>query len=339
MKKYIFPMLIAGLAFSCQAQDDKRAGILFYNVENLMDTIDNPVKIDDEFVPTSEKQWNTERYQTKLDHIGQVIASTGVQLPVIVGLAEIENRFVLEDLVKEAHMQAGHYGIVQFDSPDERGIDCALLYDQQRFKVLDAYPVPVYLPKDNGGSTRDILYVTGKFNGTDEVAHIFVNHWPSRYEGEEVSRPRRIMAAQVLRHQVDSLNDLYSDPAIIIMGDFNDTPFDESVMVTLGAVTPDGHYTDESLVNLVANFQKDNVGSYNYKGNWQALDQLIVSESILTDDAAFRVDDRKVRFIRNDFQMYHSDKYGDTPNRTYGGNNYYGGYSDHLPAYFELILR
>ena len=110
------------------------------------------------------------------------------------------------------------------------------------------------------------------------------------------------MAAQVLRHQVDSLNDLYSDPAIIIMGDFNDTPFDESVMVTLGAVTPDGHYTDESLVNLVANFQKDNVGSYNYKGNWQALDQLIVSESILTDDAAFRVDDRKVRFIATTFR-------------------------------------
>lgn len=333
--------VVTFLAVSCKAQEGDRAGLLFYNVENLMDTIDNPVKLDDEFTPTSEKQWNTDRYYTKLDRIGQVVVSAGVQLPAVIGLCEIENRDVLEDLVAQKDMLPGNYGIVQFDSPDERGIDCALLYSKDQFTVKDAYTIPVYLPADNGGSTRDILYVNGVFNqgSKKEVVHMFVNHWPSRSEGEEITRSRRAIAAGVLKKHVDSLNALYIDPAIVIMGDFNDTPFDESVLITLGALAQSANYPDESLVNLVHEFQKNNEGSYNFKGNWQTLDQLIVSEGMLTDAGSFRIDQRKVKFVKNDFQLYHSDKYGDSPNRTYGGPKYYGGYSDHLPVYMELILR
>jgi hypothetical protein len=213
------------------------------------------------------------------------------------------------------------------------------MYQKKLFKLNNAYPIPVTLPDNNGGPTRDILYVKGYFNSTSnkEAVHIFINHWPSRYKGEELTRPRRIAAANVLRMHIDSLNQEYKDPVIIIMGDMNDTPFDESTMVTLGASINEQGHEDEALVNLTARFQKENQGSYNYKGNWQSLDQLIVSEVMLNEEAKLQVDKNQIRFIRNDFQMYNSDKYGPTPNRTYGGPNYYGGYSDHLPVYMEIV--
>ncbi len=325
---------------SCNAQLSDRVGIVFYNVENLMDTIDNPLKLDDEFTPGAEKAWNTEKYITKQQHIAEVLVSAGKDLPVLIGLCEIENRKVLEDLISQKALVSGNYGIVQFDSPDARGIDCALLYRKDLFDVKDAYPISVDLNEAGGGPTRDILYVTGWFRAdkSKTPVHVFINHWPSRYEGEEESRPRRIKAASVLKQQVDSLNNKYDDPAVIILGDFNDTPFDESLMITLGAAPQKENAPDESLVNLVADFQKTNEGSYNYKGNWQALDQIIVTEMLLNEQGSLQADLRKLRFIRNDFQMYNNSKYGPTPNRTYGGPNYYGGYSDHLPVYFELIL-
>jgi predicted extracellular nuclease len=326
------------LTGSCVAQQEERLGVMFYNVENLMDTIDNPIKRDDEFVPDSEKQWNSERYAAKLNNLSRVISSAGIELPAIVGLSEVENKAVVEDLANENALASAGYQVIHFDSPDERGIDNALLIDPSRIKVLDAYAIHVELPANNGGSTRDILYACLMVKGAKEELHVFVNHWPSRYEGEEVSRPRRIMAASVLKANVDSLNELYEDPHIIIMGDMNDTPFDESVMVTLGASAMDDAYEDEALVNLVASYQKNNEGSYNYKGNWQALDQIIVSEILLQENSPVRVDRRKTVFVRNDFQMYESSKYGVMPSRTYGGPNYYGGYSDHLPVYTELLL-
>ena len=340
MKSGIIACVLLLSVTSCKSQSVDRAGVAFYNVENLMDTIDNPLKLDDEFTPGSEKAWNTEKYLTKLQHIAEVLVTAGQDLPVLIGLCEIENRKVLEDLIGRQELQAGNYGIAQFDSPDARGIDCALLYRKDRFEVKDAFPVQVDLSMEGGGATRDILYVSGVFKAdkSQTLVHVFVNHWPSRYEGEEVTRPRRIKAASVLKRQIDSLNNKYDDPVIIVMGDFNDSPFDESLMITLSAATHQENFADESLVNLVAEFQKTNDGSYNYKGNWQALDQMIVSECLLTGNSRLQADKRKVRFIRNDFQMYNNTKYGPTPNRTYGGSNYYGGYSDHLPVYFEIVL-
>lgn len=325
---------ITAIGLSCAGQKTQY-GIMFYNVENLFDTIDTPEKMDGEFTPASKKNWNTEKYFTKLQNLAQVIASPDNQLPVLIGLCEVENRDVLNDLVLQNILAKGNYRIVHSESPDERGIDVALLYQESIFSVTQFYNIHVALPVANGGATRDILYVQGRFKKVKQEVHIFINHWPSRSEGEEITRERRAIAANTLRTQIDSLNALYKDPAIIIMGDFNDTPFDNSIREILQAESTSDAYADECLVNLMADLQKNNYGSYNYKGNWQALDQFIVSEVLITGKP-LQVKYGSVQFIKNDFQLYKNKNDEYMPNRTYSGDRYYGGYSDHLPVYMLL---
>ncbi len=333
---YLLP-LVAIVCNSCSAQQYKYAGVLFYNVENLFDTIDQPDKIDEEFTPGSEKKWNTERYHTKIEHLGQVFTSVADELPILIGLCEIENETVLEDLIHSNNLKAGNYNYIHYDSPDERGIDCAFLYNKTEFKPLASRPVRVELPEDNGGTTRDILFVEGelKLNGQKEKLYIFINHWPSRVEGEEITASRRAIAATTLKHLVDSLNQKYTDPNILIMGDFNDTPYDKSIQQIMGAIEYDGKKTDECLIDMMTDFQKSNSGSYNFKGNWQCLDQFIISESLYDIK---KLEANTVYVIRKDFLLYHNDKYGDSPNKTYSGSKYFGGYSDHLPIYMQLII-
>lgn len=341
MKYNLFIFLFSISTLSCTSQNNGTAGVMFYNVENLFDTLDTPNKIDEEFTPGSEKQWNTERYKQKIDHIGKVIVAAGnTTLPALIGLCEIENENVLKDLVLNAQLSAGNYNYIHYDSPDDRGIDCAFLYNSKLFTPVKSFPVKVDLPKDNGGTTRDILFVEGnlKIKNKTEVIFLLINHWPSRVEGEEITASRRAIAASVLKHLTDSLNQIYTGPNIIIMGDFNDTPYDKSIQQVLGAVESNANACDECLVDLMTEFQKQNLGSYNFKGNWQCLDQFIVSETLL-NGKKIDVDRISVQYVKNDFMLYHNDKYGDSPNKTYSGSKYFGGYSDHLPIYMELIQK
>lgn len=340
--KYLAYILFSFCCAACVGQKENTnsadIGILFYNVENLFDTIDTPDVIDSEFTPVSDKNWNTEKYQTKLDHVAQVIANTGDAFPAIVGLCEVENRQVVDDLVNNATLLDAEYYIVHFDSPDERGIDVALLYRRDFFKIEETKPIRVVLPEENGGKTRDILYVRATVKKTKTQVHIFVNHWPSRSEGEELTSIRRAIAAETLRTEVETLQEQFDDPFIIIMGDFNDTPSDNSIQNILHANSMNNSDCNRCLINIITAVDGQNAGSYFYGGQWQILDQFIVSPAVLSNER-LHYKANSVKFIRNDFQLYKSDKYGYLPNRTYSGIKYYGGYSDHLPVYMQLELR
>ncbi len=304
----------------------KHATVVFYNVENLFDTLDDPKVKDEEFLPGSDKKWTLERYHKKLEDIAHVITDIDQEdLPEIVGLCEIENQTVLDDLVKSGKMSKGNYQIVHIDSPDERGIDVAFLYRQGEFKVISYEALHV----DPGFRTRDILHVYGKL-GPDKI-HFFVNHWPSRIGGLEKSQPNRMVAAKVLREKVSEI--LKQDPSskIIIMGDMNDEPLNESILGTLGAKAP-GSGAD--LVNLMLPLDEKNLGSYYYRGEWDMLDNLIVTEPLLKGKGFITT---APGHIFHEKWMEYKNKEGDiTPNRTYGGPNYYGGVSDHFPVYMEL---
>jgi predicted extracellular nuclease len=310
--------------------DGKSIIIGFYNVENLFDTIDDPLKDDNEFLPDSAKKWNGERYERKLEMLAEVINSMGREsYPAILGLCEVENIQVLNDLVKERQISKAKYQPILIEGPDERGIDVGLLYSKKKFKVISSASHTV-----NAGEgerpTRDILHVRGKVKSGGPTINILVNHWPSRYGGAEESEPKRIAAAKVLTAVTEQISALHPDEPIICMGDFNDYPDNRS----LSQILPTGR--DERLVNLMAGLKEKKRGSYNYRGEWDFLDQIIVSRS-LTDDQLPDIIDGSTAPFYTDSMVYTHPKYGDEkPHRTYGGPEYYGGYSDHLPVYTVL---
>jgi len=334
-------LAITGLCASlqCAAQPQKpeaTTGVMFYNLENLFDTIDDPKTDDRIFLPDADRQWNTEKYKTKLSQIARVISEGAEGLPMIVGLCEVENASVLDDLIAEPALQNGHYKYVHFDSPDERGIDVALLYNDKLFNLKKSSAIKVHLEQnDTIDFTRDILAVAGTIRGSDEVLQFFVNHWPSRSEGEMQSAWKRQAAAATLKQAVDSARNALKDPLIIIMGDLNDTPFDVSTATTLGAVPEGTDASTSGLVNLMANDQQTGLGSYNYKGNWQGLDQIIVSTNLL-DGSGLNVNPDHAHWVKQKWMMFEHPTYGESPNRTYSGTKWYGGFSDHLPVYVRL---
>jgi predicted extracellular nuclease len=309
--------------------------ILFYNVENLFDTIDDPLKDDAEFSPGSKSDWNSPKYKTKISHIGQVIEKAN--FPAIIGFSEVENDAVLTDLVNSPTLAHKKYGFVHFDSPDERGIDVALLYRTDLFKVQSSKALNVSFPTEPDDKTRDVLYVSGTLGG--ETLHIFVNHWPSRSEGEEKTRHRRAAAGSVVRHSVDSLFKAAKDPQIVIMGDLNDHPTDESVTKALGTLNSDQPITPNNIYNLADRFAKEGKGTHKYKGEWGTLDQLIVSSGFLAAKGIYTKNDA-AHVAEFDFLLEPDTRAGGVwPKRTYGGTKYLDGYSDHLPVYLELYKK
>ncbi len=307
-----------------------------YNVENLFDTKDDAGKIDEEYMPESEKKWTQERYIKKLNSIHKVLS--GIEgdgnVPAIIGLTEVENKNVLRDLVRQTSINE-RYGIVHHESPDVRGIDCALLYDSSIFKVLEHEALPVNFDFDPEVKTRDIIYAKGQINGTDEILHIFVNHWSSRRGGLEASEIKRVTCALVLKGKVIEIFKEDENAKILIMGDFNDETDNKSIAQTLGAKSSFKALQNKELFNTAASLDKAGKGTYNYKGNWNMLDQIIVSGNLLNDKKGLNASSTMAIF-QQDWMMYDDKKKGKVPSRTYGGPNYYGGYSDHLPVYLQL---
>ena len=227
--KYIFPFtLMLYLVVSCQNSTGQRSAksstIVFYNVENLYDTTDDPKVNDNEFLPDSKNEWTPTRYLRKLQDIAALLSETGGRnLPFLIGLCEVENRKIVEDLAMTGKLKRGRYKVVHQDSPDARGIDVALMYRPGEFSVSYNKAVPVLLPDRSGLSTRDLLYVKGNTRHGDEL-HVFVNHWPSRVGGLQQTEANRIAAAMVLKSKTDSLFSINPNVKVIIMGDLNDTP-------------------------------------------------------------------------------------------------------------------
>ncbi len=306
--------------------------VAFYNVENLFDTVDEPGKDDEGFTPKGALNWTKARYKTKLDNISKVVR--GMAFPELLGLCEVENKTVLKDLIKHPDLAKEKYRFVHYESPDKRGIDCAFLYKKDIFKVEDSEYIRINFPKKivTAYTTRDLLYIKGQYMGK-EMLHIFVVHWPSRRGGSEASEPKRVYVAQQVKKKIDNL--LKKDPNanIIVMGDFNDTPANKSVADILKAQSPDKIDNQTALYNCSLPLFKKGIGSHNYKGEWNMLDQIIVSKSLLDNDG-LKASYTKV-YQKKEITFYHP-KYGLMPNRTYSGPNYYGGFSDHLPIYIEL---
>jgi len=330
-------LLILFFFFNIQAFTQKKTEnliVCFYNVENLFDTIDQPVLLDEEFTPDSKKNWNTTKYFKKLDNVARVLSSmSNDKLPDIIGLSEVENISVLEDLIEMPGLKAGNYGIVHEESPDVRGIDVALLYNRNTVKVRNHEVIPVKLPFDTTFRTRDILYIHLEANDKNDI-HVFVNHWSSRRGGEKASEPKRLYSAVALRRKIDILLSKDSQSRFIIMGDFNDEPTNKSLNSILMAGNKRKNFGKGDLYNLY--YDKHNLhneGSYNYRGSWNMLDQIIVSYNLIDRMNSLSCDYSSGEIFQQDWMMYETNEGIKVPSRTYGGDNYYGGISDHLPVY------
>ena len=322
--------------FSCSSNkrmERKNMTVVFYNVENLFDTENEPGKSDGEFTPEGEKKWDQQRYGKKLADIAKVLTSVNeTELPEIIGLCEVENRSVLEDLIETGKLASREYKIVHHESPDFRGIDCALLYRPDEFKVLHHQPIKISFKNEPDYKTRDILYVKGRTVNREKL-HIFVNHWPSRIGGTEKSEPNRVQVATILKEKIDSISQTSSNAKIIVMGDMNDEPDNKSLQQILGAKKPAEETAQ--LRNLMFPADENGEGSYNYRGNWNMLDNLVVSKNLL-DEKGFQVTNKQGYIFQKEWMEYKNRNGGVSPNRTYGGPNYYGGISDHFPVYFKL---
>lgn len=331
-----FPFLAAAVILiqgTCNSPQNK-ATVMFYNVENLFDTINDPNTHDDEFTPEGKKEWNRERYHKKLSDLSKVVASANESLPDILGLCEVENRSVVEDLIAQNGLSKEQFGIIHKDSPDKRGIDVAAIYNKKSFELEKSSFYKIKLEDTNRPQTRDVLYFKGKLK--DATVHVFVCHWPSRSGGEEASEPKRLQVATLVRSKVDSIMD--SDPIanILLMGDLNDYPINKSVQETLGAK---GEVDGELLVDLFLEEHQTGTGTYNYKGEWGVLDHFIVSKNMLSEGCAICTDQISAQFFKPDWLLYHDKNNGAKPNRTYSGSNYTGGYSDHLPILLRLEIK
>ncbi len=326
------------VAFYPAEKPDSDLRIMFYNVENLFDLSDDPDKMDEEFTPEAEKAWDEEKYSKKLGDIAGVIqAAWKKDLPDVIGLCEVENKKVINDLLEVRALRKGDYGIVHYESPDSRGIDCALLYRKEAFRVTGSKPVSVIFPFDSTETTRDILYVEG-MTGNGEKLYLFVNHWSSRSAGQRETEPKRIFCAVTLRKQVDAILNREPGAKIIIMGDFNDEPTNRSIFEMLLANNKRKNAGGRELYNLMYDLHNTgNEGTYNYQGTWNMLDQFMVTRSLLTDRQGWHTGYDSARILKEDFMLYYNEEYRQyVPDRTYGGPVYYGGISDHLPICVTL---
>jgi len=307
-------LLVFGYLSVIQAQEIQT--IAFYNVENLFDTIDGP-NDDAEFLPAAAKQWNTEKYNAKLQQIRQVMEA--LQMPIIMGVCEIENKGVLLDIIGEDK----RYGVVHYESPDARGIDVGMLYRKDILKLKTSGYIRFTLPGDTLPTSRDIVWA--KYAYKKENIFVLVNHWPSRVGGAEQSAPRRFKAAQMAAQFIDSVQQNDPKAKIILMGDLNDHPQD---------VAP--RHVSTKLTPLISKESNSFGGSYNYKNEWDVLDHIMVSLNAMEGNFQVQKESGQIHSFTYLLTQYKGQI---VPNRTYAGNTYLGGYSDHLPVSIQVILH
>ncbi|MCO5230662.1 MAG: hypothetical protein M9958_05860 [Chitinophagales bacterium] len=320
------------------AESDFR--IMTYNVENLFDLYDDTLKKDDDFLPWGMYKWNAERYQTKLKKIFKVITNLSEwEYPALIALTEIENQRVLEDLVQATPLTESDFNIIHEESPDERGIDVALLYRRSLFRPIQHQIIPVTMPQDPHFKTRDILYVSGIINKTDTL-HFFVVHFPSRRGGEAISEPKRILAAEKVRAKCDSILNKQAQANIIITGDFNDEPSNASVYEVLRGKGDLNEMQDGDFFNMMYAAHKKGHGSYKFQSSWNMLDQYIISPALLNPDHSIYTTTTSAHIFQPDWLSVKDDVYpGVKPNRTYSGPSYLGGYSDHYPIFMDIFFK
>ena len=318
MTLYILGLTFLFLFLPIRTEAQEPFRVMFWNVENLFDTQDDPKKNDNEFLPDATRHWTYFRYRDKLKNLAKgIIASGADYVPDLVGLCEVENDSCLYDLTRRSPLREAGYRYVMTDSPDQRGIDVALLYQRGSFRLIQHQSIRIPSKQVKKAPTRDILHVVGKVVSGDSI-DVFVCHFPSRSGGKAQSEPHRRLVAEVLKHTVDSVMQVRKKPSILVMGDFNDSPTGASMKKLC---------SDGRLVNLMKDKEE---GTYRYRGEWETIDHFLVSENLSP---------KNVEILRHPFLLEEDEKYGgDKPFRTYQGMKYQGGFSDHLPIVLDFLL-
>lgn len=309
----------------------------FYNTENLFDTFNDPKKFDDDFTPKGRKKWTPKRFENKIGKLAKTISLIGRKEsgfpPVILGLAEVENAYVIKELLKISHLKDFPYGFIHHDSLDERGIDVALIYNKKIFRVKHWEPIhpPVIVRGDVQDFTRDALYVKGKIKNT--VLHIFTLHLPSQ-RNDNVNQPLRESIAQMLRTRINNILSQDENANIIIMGDFNDNPDSETLKRYFKTKSHKLGLDSHSFYNPMEVLAKNGRFTNLHRKNWLLYDQMLFSENFL--DKTEKPELIKTEIFNAYFLQEWKRKYKSQPFRTYVGRKYLGGYSDHFPVYSIL---
>lgn len=324
----------------CQTKQYKVGVVGFYNCENFYDTIHDPQINDEEFTPGSQLHYNTSIYTDKVGRLAKVLSQMGTDISpdglAMIGLAEIENEKVLQDLIAQPAFKNRNYKIVHYDSPDQRGVDVGFIYNPKYFTVLDSKPVNVPLTESDGKPhpTRDILCINGIFDG--DTIMVLVNHWPSRRGGEEASEAGRALAAGVAKGLIDQKMSTNPNAKVLFMGDLNDDPTSPSVAKVLGAKGEKEKVGKGEMYNPWVKYFKNGTGTLVFNDTWNLFDQIIVSQAFLSQSQSGYFYSKAIIF-KKEFMLTQMGAHKGYPLRTFNGDEYQYGYSDHLPTYIILM--
>lgn len=341
-RKSILVFLFFAISLTVYAQT-KPYKIVFYNLENFFDTVNDPEVLDDEFTPEGPKKWTQDKYDKKLHNMERVffdIAAINKDYPVVIGVSEVENRNVLEDIVAAPKLAPANYRIVHHDSPEARGVDVAFFYRADVFKLEGEKAIRTIIPSLPNFKTRDILTMWGKIDGEDFL--FMVGHWPSRLGGKEASEYKRIAVGEQMRSIADSVKQIRPDVKVVLMDDFNDDPTDPSITQGLGAKLKVKELQKGDYYAPYASMLKAGYGTLAYGDAWNIFDNIVVTEN-LVNDTTDKLKIQKApgsKFYGNIFKRHYmvqkEGQYKGYPLRTYVGNNFQGGYSDHFPVYIYI---
>ena len=346
VKKLLLSLIFISIAVSMSAQDNKDAknykvaSIGFYNLENFYDTVDDTTKNDNDFLPNGLRLYNDSTFRDKCHHLAEAISKCAVETSPdglsLFGVAEIENRYVLEELAKEPAIASRNYKVVHYDSPDRRGVDVGLMYNPKYFTPLYSRPINVsrIYNGDANRATRDILYVMGTLDG--DTIHVMVNHWPSRVGGEAASAPLREGVAKICKTLADSILSINIKSKIFIMGDLNDDPSNESCSKYIGAKKKKEEVFPGGFYNPMWKYYDNGIGTMAYQDAWGLFDQIMISHGTL-DKSSKGYHYFKTRIFNESFLTSKVGRYKGYPHRTYTGDTYDAGYSDHFPVYMFLV--
>ncbi|MCR4681471.1 MAG: endonuclease/exonuclease/phosphatase family protein [Bacteroidales bacterium] len=328
-------LFLSIFATSLFAQTPNKAIIGFYNVENLFDTINDPEKNDEQFLPEGDYQWTSQRYLAKLDRLSQVIDDMAKLEGglVVLGVSEVENEQVLLDLAATERLKPYGLRVCHHESPDRRGVDVSFFYDPKRFNIIETQAFPLVVPNEPEFISRDQWLMTGILDGTDTL-YILVNHWPSKAGGERRSLPGRIAAGDLSHNIAHNIMQKHPGAKFILMGDLNDNPNSKAIMEHLGTKTNTKNLTYNDLFNPMWKMYRDGIGSYAYRDSWEMLDNIVVSGGLVYPITGYRFQSAHV--FQKQYMFTKTGSFAGYPFRMFAGGVYQGGYSDHLPVYIVL---
>ena len=341
MKKTVLMLCMALFTVATLSAQDKPYSVVFYNLENLFDIYNDPETHDDEFTPQGVKQWNQTRYEKKLWNMERVlfdIAAQQKEYPIVIGVSEIENRTVLEDLISQPKLKGGNYRICHYDSPDARGVDVAFLYRADVFKLEGSDNIKLHVEGLPNFRTRDLVVMWGTIE--NEPFYFLVSHWPSRLGGKEASQFKRDACAKQIREIKDSL--LRENPAtkVVIMGDLNDDATDASIVEVMGAKGDVKELQPGDFFNPYNEMLRAGLGTLAYQDEWNLFDNICVTENLVNAESGKLRLLKGKRFYGNIFtrpyMLQLEGQYKNYPLRTFVGNNFQNGFSDHFPVYIFI---